>query len=254
MIREKRFANIVEYLKANHTATVLKLSELNDVSIDTVRRDLKILEDKDLVERVRGGAIWKDHTKTNKYMVAASGDEAKGVFASQINYLLEDGMTVVLNSGRTNIELAKDIVRQCTRLTVITNDLQIAKILSGKEHFRVILLGGIMDMQNNATYGNQCEKEVLMYNADILFLNVDSISLERGVSDDRINQIETFRKMMQIAQTIAITADEKAFETISCLPMCRIEDVDVVVSGTKLDKDHRKAYEMRGIKLLEPDS
>lgn len=114
--------------------------------------------------------------------------------------MLVEGQTVVMGSDSTTVEIAKYIAANYKRLTVITNDLDIVKIFSHKERFNIIVTGGLYDAGEHALYGEQCEEEIGQceeeigqYNADVCLLAVNSISFEKGISDFRLNQIDTFR-------------------------------------------------------------
>ena len=179
------------------------------MSVDTVRRDLEVLEGYGILERVRGGAVWKDTNNTrNIYEVRVTvNTEKKEEIAGIADRVLAEGQTVVIGSGSTTIEIAKYIAANYKRLTVITNDLDIVKIFSRKERFNIIVTGGLYDAQEHAIYGEQCEEEIGQYNADVCLLAVNSISFEKGISDFRLNQIDALRKMMSISERVVVAAD-----------------------------------------------
>lgn len=160
MLQEERFSNIIELLKINKMAKVNEFAKINKVSVDTIRRDLEVLEGYGILDRVRGGAVWKDANNTrNIYDVRVTvNTEKKEEIAGIVDKVLTEGQTVVIGSGSTTVEIAKYIAANYKRLTVITNDLDIVKIFSHKERFNIIVTGGLYDAQEHAIYGERARR------------------------------------------------------------------------------------------------
>ena len=252
MLQEERFSNIIELLKINKTAKVNELAKINKVSVDTVRRDLEVLEGYGILERVRGGAVWKDANNTrNIYgMRVTVNSDKKMQIAENVGKVIDEGQTVVIGSGSTTVEIAKYMAANYKRLTVITNDLDIVKILSHKERFNIIIPGGLYDAQEHAIYGEQCETEIEQYNADVCILAVNSISFEKGISDFRLNQIETLKKMISISERVVIAADSTKFGKTACMRVCGIEDIDTLLCDSSLDILEKSLFETAGIEVI----
>lgn len=254
MLQEERFSNIIELLKINRMAKVNELAKINRVSVDTTRRDLEVLEGYGILERVRGGAVWKDTNNTrNIYEVRVTvNTEKKEEIAGIVDKVLSEGQTVVIGSGSTTVEIAKYIAANYKRLTVITNDLDIVKIFSHKERFNIIVTGGLYDAQEHAIYGEQCEEEIGQYNADVCLLAVNSISFERGISDFRLNQIEAFRKMMAISDRVVVAADSTKVGKTACMRICGVEEIDTLLCDSQLKSEERIKFETAGIEVIMP--
>lgn len=252
MLQEKRFANTVEYLKIHKTAKISELAKLNHVSVDTVRRDLETLEGYGVLEKVRGGAVWREESlEQHVYeMRTTLHKEEKGELSKLVNRVLEDGKTVVLGSGSTTVQMAQEIAANYKRLTVITNDLDIVKIMSRRDGIRLIVLGGLLDPDENAVYGARCEEEIQNYNADVCILAVNGISAEKGISDFRLNQMETFKRMMEISGEVVIAADNSKFDRVSCMKLCEINEIDCVLCDGGLEESQRRKLQDRGVTVI----
>lgn len=255
MLQEERFSNIIEHLKSNNMAKVNELARINKVSVDTVRRDLETLEGYGILERVRGGAVWKDANNTrNIYgMRLTVNIEKKTELSALVSKVIIEGQTIVIGSGSTTVEVAKYIAANYKRLTVITNDLDIVRIFSHKERFNIIIPGGLYDFQEHAMYGKQCEDEIGQYNADVCLLAVNSISFERGISDFRLSQIDTFRKMMSISESIVVAADSSKVGKTACMRICDIEEIDVLLCDSQLDSKEKEKFESAGVEVIMPE-
>jgi len=255
LLREERFANIIEFLKVNQTAKVNQLADLNRVSVDTVRRDLEMLEEYGALKRVRGGAVLKqDNMERSVYeMRMTLRSREKMQLAALITQIVEEGQTIVIGSGSTTSEIAKVLATNYKRLTVITNDMDIVRILSHKEHFNLIVLGGLFDAEENATYGEQCEEEICQYNADTGILAVNSISTDKGFSDFRLNQIDAFRCMMDISDKVVIAADSSKFGKTASVTLCPLDKADIIITDSGLTAEQKKEYEKCGVTIIMPD-
>lgn len=146
MLREKRFSNIIEYLKVNNTAKVDQLAKLNQVSLDTVRRDLETLEGYGTLKRVRGGAVLKnDDMERQPYdMRTMLRGKEKLQLAELVGQVVKEGQTIAIGSGSTTVEIARYLAVNYDSLTVITNDIDIVHLLTGKENFNLIVAAWIL--------------------------------------------------------------------------------------------------------------
>lgn len=254
MLQEERLLKLIEYLRANERGSFKELAEMLKVSEVTVRKDLAELERRKAAKLVRGGAVWKDANNTrNIYEVRVTvNTEKKEEIAGIADRVLAEGQTVVMGSGSTTVEIAKYIAANYKRLTVITNDLDIVKIFSHKERFNIIVTGGLYDAGEHALYGEQCEEEIGQYNADVCLLAVNSISFEKGISDFRLNQIDTFRKMMSISERIVVAADSTKVGKTSCMRVCGVEEIDTLLCDSRLAPEEKEKFEAAGIEVIMP--
>ena len=254
MKQQERFDNIVEYLKKNRTAKLDELSELNQVSLDTVRRDLKNLEKLDVLKRVRGGAVSHEiNLPTLAFDVRSIvNSREKKELASLIADYVIDGQTIAMNSGTTTLEVARVLVEKFNSLTVITNDLHIIRMLSTRRGFVVIVPGGVVDSNEDAIIGDSCERDISKYNADLAILAVNAISLEKGVTDFRLNQVGIVETMKQIANKVFVVADFSKFGRTSSMNILSLSEIDYIVSDSKFPDEYRQPLEDIGIRMVTP--
>ena len=182
-----------------------------DVSIDTVRRDLEVLEKKGIVKRVHGGAvlIQNNDNVLNKLFNEreVKNLEKKQEVASLAIELIEEGQAIALNGGTTTIEIAKVLVEKFKRLTIITNDLRILSILGANKNFNVILTGGFYNPEEYTLYGKQCEEILSHFNIDIAFITVNALSLEHGLTDFRMHEVGVIQTILSRTKYKVVVAD-----------------------------------------------
>lgn len=249
-----RFLRIIAYLKQNKTAKLKDIAMLNQVSIDTVRRDFEQLEAQGMLRRVRGGAVFynADITTQNVDIRGTTHCEEKKEIASLVEGYLSDGQAVALNSGTTSVEIARFLVNRYKRLTVMTNNLKAVEVLSEAKDFIVIVPGGEVDTKEWAVFGNVCEENILKYNIDVAIFGVHAISLEKGITDFRVNQQAMIQAMLKISRKKIVAADHSKFEKIACVNVCDLNEIDIILSDSILSSHIKEMYQRAGIDIITP--
>ena len=256
MLQEDRFLKILGYLKENGTATLSELAQASGASVGTVRRDLSYLEKSGMLQIVRGGAIAKndDLTKQGFEMRGIEHKEEKRALSEALKNIVVDGQAVALNSGTTNVEVARYLVDHYRRLTVMTNNLQILRVLGKAKNFTLIVPGGMFDHEEYAIYGRQCEQDILGYNIDTALLAVNAISLEKGVTDFRLREVGIIRALLKSAKNRVIVADYSKFDRVACMNVCRLDEIDCIVSDDQLSAETVQKYEEAHVRVITPRS
>lgn len=256
MLQEQRHQMIESFLKQQKAAKASELATLLDVSIDTVRRDLEVLENKGNVKRVHGGAVLIQNTDNvvNKLFNEreVKNLEKKQEVASLAIELIEEGQAIALNGGTTTIEVAKALVERFKRLTIITNDLRILSILGSNRHFNVILTGGFYNPEEYTLYGKQCEEILSNFNIDIAFITVNALSLEHGLTDFRMHEVGVIQTIMSRTKYKVVVADSSKFETSSYINICPLKDIDLLVTDSSLSSNMVEEYSKQGIRIHSP--
>jgi len=255
LMREERFLKIIDYLKENQTAKLADLAELNNVSLDTVRRALQQLDSKGVLKRVRGGATFlKDDLGTSQ---AFNRQEAENGFEKKelielVGGLVTDGQAIALNSGEINIEVARYLVNNYLHLTVLTNSLKIIEILRKARHFTVIVSGGVVDTAEGAIFGNSCVRDISKYNIDLAILDVDAISIEKGITEASLNRSDVIFAMVQSSKKRAVIAERKSFNKVSYVNVCSLSYIDFILTDSRLPKELRAQLEEKDIRVITP--
>lgn len=254
MLQEERLLKLIEYLRANERGSFKELAEMLEVSEVTVRKDLAELERRKAAKLVRGGAVWEKSDLTRAFSGARDiiNREEKQELVKCLGELVQNGYAVSLNGGTTTVEAARFLAENYSSLTVITNNLNVVDVLREKEDFQVILTGGIYYEKENTVTGRQSENDMSLYNVDLSVIAVNSISFEKGISDFRLNQIDTFRKMMSISERIVVAADSTKVGKTSCMRVCGVEEIDTLLCDSRLAPEEKEKFEAAGIEVIMP--
>lgn len=252
MIIDGRLQQIMQYLEEHQTATLKQLSNLNGVSLDTVRRDLARLEAEGQLHRVRGGAILEraDVTTPAFGPVETTRKTEKQEIASLLAPFISDGQAIALGGGTTCAEVASFLVRNYCRLTVLTNNLRALEILAEASTFTILVPGGMVDTDMDELFGQQCEEDIKKYNLDVAILGAYAVSVEKGLTDDRFYQKGVLQAMMNVSQIKILVADATKFGKTACVNVCSLDQIDIVVSNALLPTETIQQIKQLGVQVV----
>ena len=193
MISADRQKLILEYLRQKETVLSSALAKEFGVTLMTIGRDLKQLEEKGLLVRTHGGAMLPGfmEAETSYAKKKSSAIEVKRRLAAAALPFLHPGMTLFLDAGTTTYEIAEQLVSEkLNDLTVITNDLRIALLLYPSKELRTIMLGGRILRETGGVAGALAAEELASYVIDLAILGTSA------VTDDLYLVVPTEAKMM----------------------------------------------------------
>ncbi len=247
----RRRTVILEKLETDNQVNVGQLSEELGVSEVTIRNDLSQLEQKNLLVRARGGAIkisrvGMDHQLSEKNKINIKEKRKIGKAAAK---LINDSDTIIIDSGSTTAELANNM-EGFSSLNVITNAINIASQLSAQKNINVIVPGGFLRKESLSLVGAPAENTFQNYYCDKLFLGVDGIDVEHGLSTPNIEEAHLNQKMISISKQVIVLADSSKFNKRSLALICPIHQIDVLISDEGLPKDIRKQLESLDIRVI----
>jgi len=250
MFAEERKIGIVEYIKKHKKATVPELCTAFEVSSATIRNDLRELEQSGLIIRTHGGAMVKTKTGfelTNQQKQTYSSAEKKHIAEIALRQI-EEGDTIVLDTGTTTTELAR-LLHLKNNITVVTNDFEIAGILEKYESVNIILIGGVVRKGFHCTVGVTGKKLLSGLSVDKAFMGANSFSIDRGASTPDITHAEMKKEMIAIAAKIFLLCDSSKWGKSSFAKFADVGDIDVFITDSLSEQDTLKMEEA-GIEVL----
>lgn len=208
-------------------------SELN-VSPMTIRRDLSYLEQQEQVIRTHGGAVLKAPLVVESSFRLKEGQhsaEKRRIAELAVQYVQEHS-TILLDSGTTTLEIAKRL-KEKRHLTVITNDILIAAELMDSDN-KVILTGGELQNSIGALFGPLTEGILRDVHVDLCFLGAHAVDVRVGVTAPTIEKAMVKKLMIEAAETTWLVADSSKFNLKSLMNVCRLSEIDGVISDEGL--------------------
>jgi len=231
----------------------IKVQDLCDdfkVSPVTARKDLKLLEEKGLLYRMHGGA-----TLNNPYATDRHVDEKGKIHLSEKTKIgaVGAGMitandSILIASGTTVYYMAKHIKPQ-ENLTVITSALNVALELNEHLEIEVILLGGLLRKRSSSVTGIYAENNLSDFSCSKLFLGVDGIDLEFGLTTTNVMEAHLNRKMINVSQKTIVLADSTKFGKRGFGRICGFELIDEIITDSGISDFTKKTLGDIGIKV-----
>ena len=252
MLRDERVEYIIGYLKTHPAAKVSYLSKLLGVSSETIRRDFDYLESSELINRVHGGAILnKTNTKEAGFQYRELiYKEEKEEIAKEACKFVEEGDFLAMDVSTTNTELARELVRNFDKLSVITNSLTIAMILSSKDDFSIFLPDGILKNSELCIVGPSCVKSVCKHHIDKFFMSISGISAEIGLTDYGYQEYEVKMAMLENSSNVFVLADHSKFGNTSMFKVCEGSAVNGIITDSRADEKMIEDYSLKDINII----
>lgn len=248
-----RRAKILEEIELKGQVFVRELSKMFDISEVTIRNDLAHLEKQNMLIRARGGAIKiKFHLMGFDASISEKQKEyqkEKQLIAREAIKLIEEGDTIVLDSGSTTTEIAKNLER-FNNLTIITNALNIASILSDYDRFNVFMPGGSLRKKSLSLVGVLADENFEKFYCDKLFLGADGFDTNHGLSTPNTEEGHLNQIMIKIAKKVIVVADSSKFERRRFAFIGPISDVDVVITDAGIKNEDKIRLEKSGVEVI----
>lgn len=229
---------------------MVDLCEKLNVSSVTIRKDLKLLEDKKLVYRNHGGG-----TLSNPYTVDKHVNEKEKIKAAEklrigqkAASLIEPNDCIIIASGTTVLSLAK-ILKPQGNLTVITAALNVALELSTNPNIEVIMLGGVLRKNSTSVTGHYAEQILDDFSGSKLFLGVDGIDMDFGLTTTNVLEAQLNRKMIKAAQKTIVLADSTKFGKRGFGKICGLDDIEQVITDDGISSHAKEKLISMGIQV-----
>jgi DeoR family transcriptional regulator of aga operon len=246
----ERHARIVELLHQKGSVAVGALAELLKVSEVTVRKDLSALEQSGKLYRAHGSAILispyiSDRHVDEKEKHNVAEKRAIGLRAAA---LVTSDDSIIIASGTTMLFFAREITPQ-GKLTAITSAVPVASILSNKKGIEVVQLGGVLRDSSVSVVGHFAEEMLSGFSCSKLYLGVDGIDPDFGLTTTNLMEAELNRAMMRAAQKTIVLADGTKFGRRGFSKICDAEQVDEIITDTGIQPRFLSELRERGIEV-----
>ena len=255
-----RKAELAAYIAEVGEASVAKLAERFDVSVDTIRRDLDALDGDGYLIRTHGGAVSVSASPSPEFAVAvrmrmqAGAKDAIGAIAAG---LVTDGMVLMMNAGTTTLAIARHL-RERRELTIATNSLQLPPEIPQEVVRDLYVFGGVVRFAAQETIGPVAfpigepglEQRI---QADLAFIGVGSVSEEDGYWTSNLAEAGMMREMMQRSAKVAIVADSTKFKRRLFAQVGELAAADYLITDASPGPSLARALEDAEVTVLTPE-
>ena len=249
LLIEERRRRICDLVREHGRVTVEDLSKRFDTSVVTIRLDLAALEAAGHLTRARGGALARREDDDLPIVIKQTHHHAEKMrIAKAAAALIKDGETIVIDSGTTTAEIARQIrTLDLKSINVITNALNIAMLLSDVPSVRLIMLGGVLRQESNSLSGYMAESAISNLQADRLFLGVDGLDPDIGLMTPHLAEAQLNSKMIQISRQVVAVADSSKLLRRNVSVIAKVEQLHILITDTAARTDVVDELRRRGV-------
>lgn len=229
MLVVTRLNKIKEIVLEEKSVTVSELSELFHVTPETIRRDLKTLEDSGVLKKTYGGAYVEDGV-SNEVNFSIKENilvESKRLIAERCREFISNGDTIFLDASTTVSCLCEVIAGM--RLTVLTNSLNVINQLSKSKNFTLISIGGNLSTKSMSFVGISAIQNMSNYYVDKAFISCEALSMQSGLTDSTEEQARIRQIAVQRSRKTFLLADHTKFNKSCFQHINSFENIDSIV-------------------------
>ncbi|MBU1443514.1 MAG: DeoR/GlpR family DNA-binding transcription regulator [Gammaproteobacteria bacterium] len=222
-----RQIQLLATVRARGSTTVDQLAELLGVTLQTVRRDVQRLADEGLLTRFHGGVRVPSSTTQNigyqqRETLNAAG---KASIARAVAAQVPNDCSLILNIGTTTEAIAKAL-QQHTGLRVITNNLNVAAILSDNPSCEVFVAGGSVRLRDRAIVGEAAIDFIRQFKVDIAIIGVSSIEADGTLRDFDLREVRVAQTIIAQSREVWLAADVSKFNRPAMIELATLSQID----------------------------
>lgn len=245
----KRHAQILDLLTENKKVEVTKLSDLLQVSQVTIRKDLDILESRGLIIREHGYATLNDSDDINNRL--AYHYESKLEIAKRAAASVQNGETIMIESGSCCALVAMEIANTKKDVTLITNSAFIADYIRKIGTVKIVLLGGEYQNESQVMVGPITKKCAEAFFVDKLFIGTDGFTIETGFTGNDYMRSEAVRDMAKQASNVIVVTDSVKFSQKGVVKLIDTAKVNYIYTDSDIPIDIEEYLLQKSIEIIK---
>lgn len=256
MYAEERRRQIASMTAVEGRVNVTELSERFDVTAETIRRDLAVLDREGVVHRVHGGAVASQSFQTSELTLDTrlrSATTAKMAIArAAMEFLPQGDGSIFLDAGTTTSAVA-DLIGQSPaahQLSIVSNSLPIALSLANNGVQYVQLLGGTVRAITQAVVGDTALRTMALLRADVAFIGTNALTLDHGLSTADAQEAAIKSAFVTNAHKVVVLCDSSKLGTDYLVSFAPISEVDVVITDSGASEVFLNSLRDREIEVI----
>ncbi|MBU9714216.1 DeoR/GlpR family DNA-binding transcription regulator [Evansella tamaricis] len=251
MLPIARKNKIKELIVEKKSVTVSEMTKLFQVTEETIRRDLKQLEDEGFLHRTYGGAYISEGVQNDvdvnlrEYIHV----EGKNKIASKCLAFIKNGDSIFLDASTTSLVIASMLKER--KLTVVTNSIKVVNTLTDYPDINLVVIGGTLSKSSLSNLGRNAEYNMTNYFFDTAFISCRSISMQHGITDSNEQQAGIRKLAAEHANHVYLVADYTKFDKTSFASICGFDAIDHVIVDKELSQEWHEFLDSQEVALIE---
>jgi DeoR/GlpR family transcriptional regulator of sugar metabolism len=226
---------LLKIINEKEYVSIKELKKEIDVSEATIRRDLDEMSQNEIIGRVHGGAIKLTSTSHEPFQTEKMGQmtEEKKRIAKYVSSLVRPGNSIFLDSGTTTLYIA-EAIKEKKNLTIVTDNLDVAYMVSFDPSSTVIFTGGMIRRDFSVVVGPITEDTISKFKVDITFVACDAIDPDSGLYNVNYLEVGVKKAITKCGRKTVLVSDHTKFGSCSFAFVCPLDDIDCIISDTGL--------------------
>lgn len=245
-----RQSEILARARASGKVMVDDLAQLFGVTTQTVRRDLNELCNKGHLARIHGGAILATSVFNIGYSERRQiASEEKQAIGRSVAEMIPDGCSMFLNIGTTIEQVAAALTNK-RDLVIVTNNINIIRILGTTPDIQVILTGGLVRQSDGAIVGDDAVDYIRKFKVDYAVIGASALDDDGSITDFDIREVAVSRAIVANSREVILACDSTKFERNAPVRICHIADIDTFVTDRPPPHAFAKACKCEGVRVV----
>ncbi len=250
MLSNQRQNEILLAVQASGTCRIGDLAARFGVSGETIRRNIKPMVDRGLVQRVHGGITLPERLQEPPFSLRMrKNQDAKRRIAACVATQIQDGDSIIMDTGSTTAYTALALSNH-SNLLVVTNSIEIARTLASRNGNRVYMAGGELRADDCAAFGPVATQFISQFEVRYAILSIGAINSHCSFMDYHLCEGEFSRTVISQAEQIIMAADYSKFELEASVKVCAAHHVDTLVTDRPPPSECAYALERAGTRVL----
>ncbi len=249
MLVPERRQRVLDLVSRKGFVVLADLAKAIKVSESTLRRDLDHWDERGLVKRIHGGAMFVGDDSSLPALEERSGSQIaeKRLIARAAAARIRDGDAVLLDGGTTTLEVARLLIGR--PLQIVTNSLPIANLFASNRETDLVMLGGYVYPRTGVALGPLTVRMMQDIHVHQTILSIGGLT-ERGLFNSNLLLVEAEKQMMQCADQTVVVADHTKIGKSNLAFLCGLSEVDLLIVDAGLDARQKKLLDDAGIEVL----
>jgi DeoR/GlpR family transcriptional regulator of sugar metabolism len=252
MLPAERRQHLMDWFDVNFAGSSQDLAERFNISVSTIRRDLDFLAKEGFLSRTHGGAVRMRQQTTyepSTELARKTAVEEKGAIVAEALKHIKAHQSILIDTGTTSHDLADVMATLEIPLTVITNDIYVAKTLTYKPPISLVMPGGSNRFGAYSLLGEPGVSFLKDVRCDLYFMSAQAVD-DECASDTVMELVELKRAMLKAAQKTILLADSSRFNARALYRIGSLDHIDAIITDDGLPEKVQKSIRALGVELF----
>ncbi len=246
-----RHKQLIALLKANGSCSISEMSRILNVSPMTIRRDLQVLAEEQVVQVEHGFARFSASTRIEPNFNVRVHEhllEKQAIGRKATHMFIEAGDVIGIDSGSTAMEVASNLPD--IELTVVTHSLAVANVVARNDAYRLVMLGGVFDSESQCFFGSQVVMQLRTLHINKLFLAASGLLIPEGLSSSKLPDAEVKQALISSSRQVILCMDSSKIGKAFLARFAALDTIHTLVTDDKISDGNKEALEQQDMQVV----